>query len=167
MIKNNFSIKKIIMIILVVTFSLLIFLLSNAPAKKSGSDSSNIIRSTIKTGISITNKIRLTDYHPTDIDIKNITKKINEPLRECMHAIMYFVLALLLIIFLNTCNFKRIYLVTITVCLFYAITDEFHQIFVEGRSWEFIDLLLDSLGIFLACILFKIINELAIIRKKI
>lgn len=161
------KLNKKILLFLIILIVLFIFCLSNAPAKKSGSDSSNIIRSTIKTGISITNKIGLTDYHPTDMDIKNITKKINEPLRECMHAIMYFVLALILIIFLNTCNFKRIYLVAIITCLFYAITDEFHQIFVEGRSWEFIDLLLDSLGIFIACILFKIINELAIIRKKI
>ena len=161
------NIKRKTFLILILLVASFIFYLSNAPAKKSGSDSSNIIKSTIKTGISITNKIGLTDYHPTDMDIKNITKKINEPLRECMHAIMYFVLALILIIFLNTCNFKRIYLVTIIACLLYAITDEFHQIFVEGRSWEFIDLLLDSLGIFLACILFKIINELAIIRKKI
>lgn len=161
------KLNKKILLFLIILIVLFIFCLSNVPAKKSGSDSSNIIRSTIKTGISITNKIGLTDYHLTDIDIKNITKKINEPLRECMHAIMYFVLALLLIIFLNTCNFKRIYLVTIITCLFYAITDEFHQIFVEGRSWEFIDLLLDSLGIFIACILFKIVNELAIIRKKI
>lgn len=39
------------------------------------------------------------------------------------------------------------FLIAFTVSSLYALSDEFHQIFVQGRGFEFIDLLADGLGI--------------------
>ena len=47
------------------------------------------------------------------------------------------------------------------ICLFYSITDEFHQLCVNGRSGELLDVLIDFsgavTGIFLTVVFYKII----------
>jgi VanZ family protein len=39
------------------------------------------------------------------------------------------------------------------ISVLYAVTDEFHQTFVEGRSGTPVDVLIDAIGIGLACLL--------------
>jgi VanZ family protein len=40
----------------------------------------------------------------------------------------------------------RLFLLSVTFCIIYAISDEIHQTFVLGRSGEAIDVILDSVG---------------------
>lgn len=53
------------------------------------------------------------------------------------------------------------YLMSAGVCLFYSITDEFHQLFIDGRSGELSDVLIDFCGavtgILLTALFYKII----------
>lgn len=42
----------------------------------------------------------------------------------------------------------------------YACTDELHQLFVSGRSGQFTDVLIDTLGAFFGCLLLLIIRHL-------
>ena len=151
--------RKKILILLAIIWALLIFCLSNATSKKSGSDSANIIMNCITVTLKVTNKTGITNYHPDEVELKSIIRKINDPLREVMHAVVYFILALLLIYVLGIYGVKKKYLITLIVCLLYALSDEFHQIFVKGRTWELLDLLLDTIGILLACGLMKLINK--------
>ena len=47
-------------------------------------------------------------------------------------------------------NSKKSYLIAFGMTVAYALTDEFHQLFVPGRSGSMIDVLIDSAGAVLA-----------------
>ena len=48
-------------------------------------------------------------------------------------------------------------------CFIYACTDEFHQLFIAGRSGEFMDVMIDTMGVLngalLALLIIKIISS--------
>ena len=48
---------------------------------------------------------------------------------------------------------KKLYIMTIAICVFYACTDEIHQIFVRGRYASPVDVLIDSVGAVLVLLL--------------
>jgi len=50
---------------------------------------------------------------------------------------------------------KKLVLIAFIASLFYGATDEFHQMFVAGRSAEWIDLAADALGGLLGGIVFQ------------
>jgi VanZ family protein len=50
---------------------------------------------------------------------------------------------------------KDILYYSLLICYLYALSDEFHQLFVIGRSGEFKDVIIDTLGSILAIIIFK------------
>lgn len=78
----------------------------------------------------------------------NREEKLNLILRKNAHAFEYLVLSIFVAAVLFSFNFKGkssiIYIMFI--CLFYAVTDEFHQMFVPGRSSLVSDVLIDFLG---------------------
>lgn len=55
---------------------------------------------------------------------------------------------------------KKQMVVTWLFCLFYAGTDEFHQLFVAGRSGKILDVMIDGTGAFLGILLFLGIRKL-------
>ena len=77
-------------------------------------------------------------------------KKLEHPVRKVAHMTEYAILAG---IFLANClqypylN-KRCYVWAQGGASFYAATDEFHQLFIEGRSGEWKDVAIDSAGAF-------------------
>lgn len=40
------------------------------------------------------------------------------------------------------------------VAVLYAVTDEFHQLFISGRSAQVTDILIDGIGAFIGCLVF-------------
>ena len=72
-----------------------------------------------------------------------------EFVRETAHAIEFLILGFLILrtIFYsgNTIG-KRIILISLLFSVLYAVSDEIHQIFVEGRVFQLLDIGLDSLG---------------------
>lgn len=72
-------------------------------------------------------------------------------LRKIAHGFEYSVLALLIYHVLRQYNFFGFYLfvVTFLASFSYALTDEIHQTFVLGRSGNFFDVGVDSVGILL------------------
>ena len=83
-------------------------------------------------------------------------------LRKSAHVIEYFVLTLLLYrAFKGSCRkvFYYSFLLSMTAAFFYAVSDEFHQRFVFGRSGCFRDICVDAIGIlgfFTVGLIFKI-----------
>src|SRR5699024_7627341 len=72
-------------------------------------------------------------------------------LRKSAHFIAYFILAILLSQALFSTQMKRAtaisrFCVVWFICFLYAMSDEFHQTFIPGRSGEFRDVMIDSLG---------------------
>ena len=101
-------------------------------------------------------------------DTKNINKieKINNIkyfnvfVRKSAHAFEFLVLAML-ILWAMTCHdvkgIKAIFF-TLLIVLFYAITDEFHQLFVYGRGASLKDVKIDFIGGVIGSIFYSLIS---------
>lgn len=84
-------------------------------------------------------------------------------LRKFAHFSIYFLLALSLL-FAFYKNHKKGYRTTLIICFLYACSDELHQLFVDGRSGELRDVLIDSMGALLAITMVYIIVEKKVYR---
>lgn len=117
------KIKRIIKIVILILWMLVIFLLSN----QTGSESTNLSNKLICSVISNCNP-----------EIYSFI------VRKLAHFTIYFVLGIFTII-----NFKinkENMLYAILICVIYAFTDEIHQMFINNRSGEIRDIIIDSLG---------------------
>jgi len=98
---------------------------------------------------------------------------VKNHIRKIAHFVGYFLLGgFLLATFFNT-RIKKIrnkIIPTAAIGLFYSITDEIHQLFVDGRSGQVSDVLLDFsgviTGIIIALLFYKIIKIFAKSNKK-
>ena len=91
-----------------------------------------------------------------------LVNKLHTPVRKCAHMTEYALLAIsvFLPLALYIKEYSKIFNATVMFCVFYASTDEFHQIFVEGRAGRLTDVMIDSIGILLAStILLLIFNK--------
>ena len=129
----------------------------------------NQINNVIDTTLEVTNDSGITDKHPSEKKINSVIEKLNKPLRKCMHASVYFVLAIL--VFLSFKSFKingwKLYIFPILICFIYACTDEFHQSFVSGRTSEFTDVLIDTAGAVVGIIVAKLVSKVYYKIKKV
>ena len=159
---NKKKIIKIISWLLVVLWLILIFFLSSMTSLESNNKSEKTINKVIKTTINTTNDIGITNKHPNNQKIQNIVANLNYPLRKCMHASIYLILALLLINALRKYNIKNrnIYLITLLFCIIYASVDEYHQTFVIGRTGQLLDVLIDSIGSSIGIIFYLIMTKI-------
>ena len=96
---------------------------------------------------------------------EQLIEKLNKPLRKCMHASVYFVLSILIFNCLKTFKISgwKTVIIPIGIAFLYACTDEFHQLFVVGRTSQFTDVLIDTSGAIIGAIIFSIL--MAIISK--
>lgn len=86
--------------------------------------------------------------HWQESEIRTYAQWIEYPIRKAAHMTEYAILAVLL-----SGNFmqyealkQKCFLWAFLGTAGYAATDEFHQLFIEGRSGEFKDVCIDSLG---------------------
>lgn len=131
--------KKIIKIALVVLWMGVIFSFSSDNSDKSTSKSDGIIINIYKA------------FHKGEISKNEKEKIINRyvfPVRKIAHFTEYFILGLLLISLIN--EYKKLelkYLIlAIFICILYAVSDEIHQLFIDGRTAKIIDVIIDTSG---------------------
>jgi VanZ family protein len=64
------------------------------------------------------------------------------------HVSEYFVLGALVTNAMKTSKVPRfkVFIFSVLICVFYAISDEVHQLFVPGRGAQMMDVLIDSAG---------------------
>lgn len=70
-------------------------------------------------------------------------------IRKNAHFFVYLVLGVLVMNALNSNSWwskKRQILLTLVICISYAISDEVHQLFIPGRGAQVEDVLIDSAG---------------------
>ena len=88
--------------------------------------------------------------------------------RKGAHIFAYFVLGILTFnalwrVDLSKFKFNRPAMLSIIVCALYAVSDEFHQLFVSGRSGEIRDIIIDScaatVGVFIISIFVRILQK--------
>ena len=122
--KNSKKIYKIIPVLIMI----FIFVQSAFPADLSSRESGLIV-----------SLVR----HFWDADPETITFTV----RKCAHFIEYLALGWSLLLPVTNRFGRPGGLYAWVFGSLYAVTDEIHQIFVEGRSCEFSDILLDSAGV--------------------
>ena len=136
---NKKLIVRAVSFVLILLWCALIFFMSSEIADDSAKRSGGIINKMASIAASL---FGTNEPDPSLIDVYEFY------LRKLAHMFLYFVLALLSVCFLSTYPTERvkILLYSLAFCLFYAITDEIHQLFVEGRSGSFKDVMIDMCG---------------------
>lgn len=157
------NIKYILIILFIILWMFTIYKFSAMTSNESNNISKNIIIVAIKNTLNITNKIGITNKYPSDEAINKYVKKWNGPLRKFAHASVYLILANILMLLIVQFKTNKIYLYnifSIIFCFGFACSDEYHQLFVSGRTGQVMDILIDTLGASIGCIIFDIIYNL-------
>ncbi len=170
----NKKIKIILSWIIVLIWMGVIFYLSSMNTTESNSKSKDTINKVIETTVETTNNIGITNKHPSVKKKQQVTDFLNKPLRKCAHASVYFILSILLLyaLLISHYKFRKKYILTIIfailLCFFYAITDEYHQTFIPGRTGQFSDVLIDTAGATIGVFGYSMIAKLKriLIKKK-
>ena len=130
--------------LLVAVCMAIIFALSHQPAEQSAELSTNVMGFFAR---------RLTKF------IEYIG---HDTFRSIAHALEYCGLSLLLFNALYQTTRKPGVILPFAVSVFYSLTDEIHQIFIDGRAFQFTDLAVDALGsvvgVAAGYVIYKIIN---------
>ena len=130
------TVKKIISWAAVVLWMGLIFYFSHQPATESAELSRGLTALVLE----------VVETLVPDLEVDAVG--LHSFVRKAAHFVTYFVLGVLVINALvqsGSTGYRSVAW-ALLVCVLYAISDEFHQTFVPGRSGEVADVLLDSLG---------------------
>lgn len=154
------SFFRTLSIILLVLWMGLIFYMSAQPAEVSSEISGTVIEVIAK-------KVYPSFEDLTSMQQEEIVESFQFIARKAAHVVAFAVLGFLsflsFISYTKLRFFTRAFLSAL-ISLMYAVSDEYHQRFVSGRSSELRDLLLDACGIIgiilITCLLVKIIPPL-------
>lgn len=144
--------RKVIKFTLVICCMLIIFMFSSDSGTASSKKSDSVIINLIEV---ISNK------KVNNKDRDKYIEKYVFPVRKCAHFTIYLILGILVISLLSEyriLNFKTV-LYTLLIVFLYACSDEFHQLFVSGRSSEIRDVLIDSSGGFIGSYLYYLFRR--------
>ncbi|MDD2553843.1 MAG: VanZ family protein [Desulfotomaculaceae bacterium] len=133
---------KILSWLAVLLWMLVIFLLSAQPASFSNANSKGIVTRVVDT------TVKLTKVGISEPEKAMLVKRINSVAREYMHGVVFLVLGLLTQNAVTKGGAARMKAaaIALVICLTYGLTDEIHQLFVPGRSFQVSDLAMDAIG---------------------
>lgn len=146
--KKNETGKRIafvIFVILTVVWMMVIF----------GFSANNADESTIQSNAVTEFIIRIFNRDFDDMSPKEQLDLINsydKIVRKSAHFIAYAVLGFLMYFSLNLAPFRygigkyKSAMLSLPLCVVFAVTDEYHQTFVDGRAGRFSDVIIDSSG---------------------
>ena len=94
-----------------------------------------------------------------EVNTDTLINTIHPIIRKVAHFSIYLLLGTLVMCCAQTYKGCKEYKfdASVMLCFFYACTDEFHQLFVPGRSGEFTDVCLDTVGATFGILLVMII----------
>lgn len=153
--------KRIILGILIIIWMITIFLFSNQDGMESENTSdiitNRLVNETIENNIEIEENVDNTNNENINNSV-NVAKynyefemykgEVRLVVRKSAHFIIYLVGGFLLFNFFRTynINLRNQIIYAILGIILYASSDEFHQLFVNGRTARVEDVLLDTLG---------------------
>lgn len=144
---------KLLISLLLVFQMLFIFTMSSFGSDSSNAQSGQIIQVLRQVFPSLSS-------HTSGLDASALTFIV----RKTAHFTEYAILGILFYFFyrqiLPQKNGLRLFVLAILSSFLYACTDEIHQLFVPGRSGQFTDVLVDTLGAFCGCLLLLAIRRL-------
>ncbi len=151
---------KVLKIILLILWMMIIFAFSNQKAV----DSSNLSSGLIDRTVVKVYKVFYGDISKEKEEV--IIEKYSYPIRKLAHYSLYFILGILsFLVIVDYKNNKKLILYSMFICFLYACTDEFHQLFIDGRSAEIKDVLIDSFGSLTSILLCNFIYLKSKIKK--
>lgn len=146
--KSDGDILRKLSIILCILWMGIIFYNSSRPASVSDKQSYGIVNS-IRSGKSVLEgKNNSAKVEPSVLPEGMRNVKIDIIIRKNAHAFEYCMLAVFVsnFLFLYRLKGKNALVYIMFICLLYAVTDEFHQMFVLGRGSLVSDVLIDFMG---------------------
>lgn len=138
-----------------VTIMIMIFLFSAKPADNSNESSKTIANLVLN----ISENLNIIDEPLQEDSREYVLANINHVVRKTAHFLEFAVLASA-VEFHNWIQKRkgaRLILLSIGITILYAASDEFHQLFVPGRSGEIKDVLIDSAGAITGTLLFYLL----------
>ena len=148
---------RIISLILLIGWMGLIFYLSHQNAGNSSNMSAGLIRRVLSVLIPETSGDELT----------NVIASLQFIVRKTAHLTLYLILGVFALLHFSTYN--RLTLIakassSFVISVLYAVSDEYHQTYIQGRSGEIRDVIIDSvgavIGILLSLLVYKIFKAL-------
>ena len=151
---KNVSIKQVIGLLLIIIWMVIIFLFSNQQGNASSVTSNKVTKEIIE--------VLPSTKHLEENQKNEIVKKVNPIMRKIAHYTIYLVGGILIMFFISTIvqSEKRGVLFSVLIVLVYAITDEIHQMFMDGRTAKITDVFIDTLGVITGCLLVLLIKKL-------
>lgn len=151
--KGLTAMKRVIFTAAVVLWMLLIFVFSAQPADASTGVSRSVGHKVGEWFVS-----GFDDWSQDEQDA--FAAKVDYPVRKCAHASEYAMLAILMMVMLGSYGLtgKKRFLTALLGTVFYAATDEFHQLFVPGRSGLATDVLIDAAGGTMGCLIYQLVS---------
>lgn len=152
------NIWLIISILLVIIWMVSVFKLSGEVSEVSGNRSGGVISSIIK----------MFNSDISEEKLDNLTKELQPIIRKIAHFLLYslggFLIYNLIYIILRKYGYIKNIVISILCGVFYAITDEIHQLFVPGRSGEIRDVFIDTLGVIFGTLMYYLIISFLVKR---
>ena len=101
-------------------------------------------------------KDKITNNETPNNEKEIIVKNSSFYIRKIAHITEYLILGFLMFNLLKQYSVTNIYY-AIGLSILYSCTDEFHQLFISGRSGSIRDILIDSIGILIGTYLYKLL----------
>ncbi|MBO5478787.1 MAG: VanZ family protein [Clostridia bacterium] len=156
------KVKKVVSIILVIVWMSIVFSFSNQQGESSGNTSRKVSEIIVNI-IDFQNKY-------TDEQKEGLVKTIEPVIRKLAHYTIYaiggIIIANCVYQFYN--KEKTLIGISTIIGVLYAVSDELHQLMVDGRSGNIKDVIIDSLGIITGIIFFLLVKEIIskVVNKK-
>ncbi|MBE6159679.1 MAG: VanZ family protein [Lactobacillales bacterium] len=142
---------KKLKLLLIILWMFIIFMFSHQKADDSSKLSDGLILKTVR----IIEKITHKEY--SDEEILN---KFVKPVRKLAHFTIYLILGILVYLYIKELQISKIFIISLLICVLYAVSDEIHQLFIVGRSGRIFDVFVDSLGSLTGILLMKKVGRL-------
>lgn len=135
-------ISRVILLLLLLSLMTAIFILSHQPAVVSSEISGGLIYRVLNFVMSGFDSL-------SEQERAEAVESLQYLFRKGAHATAYATMGALSLGFMLTFDFRKKWLTAAIAFLFsflYAVSDEVHQLFIEGRSGQLSDVVLDSCG---------------------
>ena len=145
---------KVVKICFLVLWMALIFSFSNQKDVDSSKVSDGFIDRTVVKIYKIFNE------NITKEKENEIIEKYTYPIRKLAHYTLYFILGILSFLVVKDYSInKKLIIYSLLICFLYACSDEFHQLFIIGRSSRVLDVMIDTFGSLCGISIFYIFNK--------
>lgn len=144
----DLRVQRIIFVILMLLTFVIIFTFSNQSGEQSSSTSRGFITKIIE--------IFQLDKNLSQIEKEQLVENSQFIIRKLAHFVIYTIAGINIFGFINTYNIenKNKILYGLLIGISYAISDEVHQMFTDGRTASVRDISIDTCGILFGIIIF-------------